>query len=224
MNKFKFRYEKSKKLPIALSLDIPKDVDRILYKIHDKIDCVKLNPAYVDPFSVVTYNTYTIIDGKFGDVKHSMEAYKNKYFNQNINSDFKAVTLNPYCGESGLKVFTEDENVFSFIWTLSSDISMHSWQRPVVDKLFESDILNGDNIDNVGLVVPSTCLDFIVEVREKYPDRLLLLPGVGMQGGSIKKVKKIIGIKNVLFVIGRSILNAKDVLDYLKTLEGELYD
>lgn len=219
MSIFKESLNKSR-LPVALSLDTDKyQASNIICDIHNQIQCLKLSPAFLDIKSIrlPTFTLPVLIDAKLGDVPSTMKAYKNTYFK---DTEGYAVTLNPYCGYESLKVFTEDKSIFSFIWTLSSDLTANTWQQPVVDELLQSDLFK--DTENVGMVVPSTNIGYIKQIRDKFPNTLLLIPGIGFQNGSIKEVKNAIGTDNILFVIGRRLINSSDIVEELKIIEKEI--
>jgi orotidine-5'-phosphate decarboxylase len=145
-----------------------------------------------------------------------MASYKKRFFysNKNIN----AITINPYCGYNSLKVFAEDKKAFSFIWTYSTDSTIHKWQKSSVEELFNSDILKSDSI---GLVVPGNNLEYLYEIRKKFPDKLLLIPGIGAQNGNLRNILKLIGKENNLFVIGRSLYQSSNIKETLREINNE---
>lgn len=217
MSVFKNIFDKTDKLPIAFALDVEDFNKRIDFfnLFYEKVFCSKINPLF--QHSLIN-TSRSIFDAKLNDIPYTMKKYKDNYKNK-----FGSVTLSPYCGYSALKEFTDDSDIFSFIWTLSSDTSANVWQCQVIEGLFKSDILDPSTEQNVGLVVPATNIDFVSKVRNMFPNRLLLIPGVTKQGGSISDVKNAIGIDNVLFVVGRRLIESSDPLFELDKIKSELY-
>lgn len=153
--------------------------------------------------------TPLILDCKRGDIGSTSEAYAKACF-QAYKAD--AVTLSPYMGWDSIKPFADYNDNFSFILALTSNEGANDFQIPqglyrkVIKKVIEW------NRKNLGLVVGATKPEFLREVRKKLGfNGLILVPGIGAQGGDLNKVMKY-GIntegKGLLISISRSIIFA----------------
>ncbi|OGN98054.1 MAG: orotidine 5'-phosphate decarboxylase [Chloroflexi bacterium RBG_13_51_36] len=132
-------------------------------------------------------------DGKRGDIGTCSTAYAKTLLE---DYDFDAVTVNPYMGSDALKPFLEHKEKGVFVLCRTSNPSGMQIQelmvvrggvrRPLYQIVAEL-ALSWNWNRNVGLVVGATYPEQISRVREICPDMLFLIPGVGVQGGSIEK-------------------------------------
>ncbi len=129
-------------------------------------------------------------DAKRGDVGNTAQAYARALFDF---FGFDAVTVNPYLGSDSLAPFLEyaDRGVFVLCRTSNpgaadfQDLSCGEERRP----LFEMVALwarQRNRSGEVGLVVGATCPDELRRVRQLCPGMVLLVPGVGVQGGDLE--------------------------------------
>ncbi len=134
-----------------------------------------------------------IDDAKRGDIGNTARAYARAIFD---NFNFDAVTINPYMGFDSAAPFIEYRNKGIFILCRTSNAGSGDFQSL-------SCIADGRNIPlfqmvadrasqwnkygNVGLVVGATYPEELQLLREIYADMLLLIPGVGAQGGDLEK-------------------------------------
>ena len=132
-------------------------------------------------------------DGKRGDIGTCSLAYAKTLLE---NYKFDAVTVNPYMGADALKPFLEHKDNGVFVLCRTSNPSGMEIQelmvvqggvsRPLYEIVAEL-ALSWNRNGNVGLVVGATYPEQILRVREICPNMLFLIPGVGVQGGSIEK-------------------------------------
>ena len=162
---------------------------------------------------VVKHLNYTgtkwIYDGKIGDVYHTNEKYANYIF-RILNAS--GVTLNPYVGYEALTPFTKFGEKLNFLVCRTSNTGSEFIQDEVVNKVYEmSEILS------IGLVIPSNNDEYLKEITEKFPEKMILSPGVGIQGGNINKN---VNNKNIIYTISRSIINCRnpreELIKYIK--------
>jgi orotidine-5'-phosphate decarboxylase len=210
-----------KNAPLVLSLDTdkPRLFRKILGELAGELEYVKVSPAFHCTLQIPqNFPGYKYIyDGKLGDVPHTMAAYLNKY-----SRAFKNFTLDPYCGYHSLQEFLKNPAIFSFIWLYSSDTTASEWQKPLVDSLLKTDIIK---FKNAGFVLPATDLKLLEKFREKFPEKLFLIPGIGTQSCySLKEIIKAAGKENNFFVIGRSIINAESPLAALQNFKEEWFN
>lgn len=128
-----------------------------------------------------------ILDAKRGDIGSTAEAYARAVFDR-LGAD--AVTLNPYLGGDALAPFLRYADRGCFILCKTSNPGSADLQdlpladgRPLYMAVADRarDVWNVHG--NVGLVVGATQPDALIAVRRACPAMLLLIPGVGAQGG-----------------------------------------
>ncbi len=133
-------------------------------------------------------------DAKRADIGNTSKAYARALFE---HFNFDAVTVNPYFGFDSLEPFLEyrDRGVFILCRTSNagamdfqsllcetSDGSRRPLYEIVADKAVQWNIYG-----NIGLVVGATYPDELKLIRDKCPEMLFLIPGVGTQGGDVEK-------------------------------------
>jgi orotidine-5'-phosphate decarboxylase len=137
--------------------------------------------------------TPIIIDGKFGDIGKTNEAYARFAFDF-LGAD--AVTLNPYVGgPDAFKPFLERAEKCCIFLCRTSNPEANLLQgqrledgRPLYMHVAEKIALYwSPNDKNLGFVVGATAPSEMKEVRRIVgDDALILAPGIGTQGGEIR--------------------------------------
>jgi len=160
----------------------------------------------------------TIGDGKRNDIGNSAERYAETLF---YGFEFDAVTVNPYMGTDSVEPFIRDPEKGAFILALTSNPGARDFQKLKVgdNYLYEKVIQRAkkwNTNNNIGFVVGATQPRELASIRKRVHDMPILLPGVGAQGGDLKKSvesgcsKK----RDMLLVnVGRSIIYAQNVRD-----------
>ena len=135
-----------------------------------------------------------IIDAKRGDIGNTARAYARGLFDY-FRCD--AVTVSPYLGHDSLEPFIEysDKAIFVVCRTTNSgavDIQLLNCDVEGGNKpLFEvvaAKVNQWNTSGNLGLVVGATYPEELKLIRQEYPDMLLLIPGIGTQGGDLSQV------------------------------------
>jgi len=131
-------------------------------------------------------------DAKRGDIGNTAKAYARSIFS---NLNFDATTVNPYLGFDSIEPFIQyrDKGVFILCRTsnagavdfqaLRCETEEHSY-RP----LFELVALKAsqwNTYGNIGLVVGATYPEELRLIRQNHPEILILIPGIGAQGGDL---------------------------------------
>jgi len=131
-------------------------------------------------------------DAKRGDIGNTAKAYARSIFS---NLNFDATTVNPYLGFDSIEPFIQyrDKGVFILCRTsnagavdfqaLRCETEEHSY-RP----LFELVALKAsqwNKYGNIGLVVGATYPEELRLIRQNHPEILILIPGIGAQGGDL---------------------------------------
>ncbi len=132
-----------------------------------------------------------ILDVKRGDIGPTATMYAKEAFDR-YQAD--AVTVNPYLGMDSLQPFIEHRERGVIVLCRTSNPSSGELQELVCDHktIFEHvAILARDkwNVNNnILLVIGATFPDELAKIRKLCPDMPFLVPGVGAQGGDVKKV------------------------------------
>jgi orotidine-5'-phosphate decarboxylase len=158
-----------------------------------------------------------ILDAKRGDIGSTAEMYARAYFDE-LGVD--AVTVNPYMGWDAVRPFAERPNKAAFVLCLTSNQSAESVQMLPVEGeplfLRIAEMVASWGI-SCGLVVGATRADMIAAVRARCREQVLLIPGIGAQGGDLKRSVELgawQGGGGALINASRSLLYASGGEDY----------
>jgi len=130
-------------------------------------------------------------DAKRGDIGNTAKAYAKAIFN---NLGFDATTVNPYLGFDSIEPFIQYHDRGVFILCRTSNAGAVDFQALRTEAegghrpLFEIVALKASQWNahgNVGLVVGATYPEELKLIRSHHPDMLLLIPGIGAQGGDL---------------------------------------
>jgi orotidine-5'-phosphate decarboxylase len=133
-------------------------------------------------------------DAKRGDIGNTARAYARAIFDY---FHLDAVTVNPYLGFDSLEPFINYKEKGVFILCRTSNAGAVDFQSlicnvpPAPRQLFEivaQKASEWNKYGNIGLVVGATYPEELAIIRKNYPETLLLVPGVGAQGGDLKSV------------------------------------
>lgn len=130
-------------------------------------------------------------DGKRGDIGNTAKAYARAIFS---NLNFDAATVNPYLGFDSVEPFIQYTDKGVFILCRTSNTGALDFQslpceselgvRPLFELVaFKASQWNVHG--NIGLVVGATYPEELRLIRSNHPDMLLLIPGIGAQGGDL---------------------------------------
>lgn len=131
-----------------------------------------------------------ILDGKFGDIGNTAQAYARGAFEQ-FKAD--AVTLSPYIGSDSVKPFLADKDHGAFVLARTSNVNAGEFQNLSSggQTLYERVALSAnqwhrEGPGSCGLVVGATAPAELERLRALSPDLAFLIPGVGAQGGDLE--------------------------------------
>ena len=153
-----------------------------------------------------------IADAKRGDIGNTSTCYARYYF-ERLNAD--AITLSPYMGVDSLQPFLNYEDKFQFVLGLTSNTGAADIEkRPLQDgSLVYQQVLKSfyRPESQIGFVLGATQAVELKTFRAHCPDAVLLIPGVGVQGGNLQSVLANTVGKNAISLINssRSIIYAK---------------
>jgi orotidine-5'-phosphate decarboxylase len=135
-----------------------------------------------------------IIDAKRGDIGNTARAYARSLFEY---YDFDAATVSPYLGFDSLEPFIQYNDRGVIVLCRTSNAGAVDFQSLKCETdsgpkmLFEvvaEKVEKWNTGGNLGLVVGATYPEELKLIRQRYPDMLLLIPGVGTQGGDLAQV------------------------------------
>lgn len=163
-----------------------------------------------ETLNLIPEDIFTIADAKRGDIGNTGNQYATSiydYFN------FDSVTVAPYMGEDSVKPFLEFDSKFTFLLGITSNAGSNDFQQLIVngsklyEKVFEISSNWGD-ARNLGYVTGATHPNELKHLRDLYPDRVFLIPGVGSQGAAAEDVMEANGGKLSLVNVSRAIIFA----------------
>jgi orotidine-5'-phosphate decarboxylase len=183
---------------------------------------------------------FTIADAKRGDIGNTSGLYARTFFDPiAAGLDFDSVTVAPYMGRDSVMPFLEYDGKWVILLALTSNPGSADFQRQQVDgqELFEVIIQTAQewvgptNHERLMFVVGATQATELARIRALAPKNVLLVPGVGAQGGSLADVSKhgLTVDGGLLVNASRSILYASDGTNFAdraraeaKTLQREM--
>ncbi|MGB5819468.1 MAG: orotidine-5'-phosphate decarboxylase [Saonia sp.] len=133
---------------------------------------------------------FTIADAKRGDIGNTSSRYAKAFFD---GLGFDSITIAPYMGRDSVEPFLAFNDKHTILLALTSNEGAYDFQTKMVNgKELYKQVLEVSklytNADNLMYVVGATKANYLSEIRQIVPDRFLLIPGVGVQGGSLEEV------------------------------------
>jgi len=170
---------------------------------------------------------FLIADAKRGDIGNTSKMYAKAFF-ENLNCD--AVTVAPYMGSDSVTPFLSYDQKWVILLALTSNDGAYDFQfiknKETGNLLFENVISisrQWADENNMMYVAGATKADMLSKIRKIIPNHFLLVPGVGVQGGSLEEVAKYgMNRKCGLIVnVSRSIIYADNTLKYAEAAKVE---
>jgi orotidine-5'-phosphate decarboxylase len=160
-----------------------------------------------------------IFDAKRGDIGSTAQAYAHGIF---VSWAADAVTVHPYLGYDSVAPFLAHKEKEVFIVCRTSNPGAQEFQHLRVDgealyRHVARAAVRWDHNHNVGLVVGATAPAELRDVRQIAEDRLLLVPGIGAQGGDLTQAVRAAlrpDGRGALIVVSRAILFASAGRDF----------
>jgi orotidine-5'-phosphate decarboxylase len=188
-------------------------------------------------------NLLVLADAKRGDIGSTARAYADAYLEEREDHPHPvdALTVNPYLGSDSIEPFVaacrrSGNGIFCLVKTSnagSADVQdaalsdgRRVWQL-VAELVAEwgRDLVGERGLSSVGAVVGATYPRAIGEARKLMPQAILLLPGVGAQGGTPADVARAFtsGPASALVPVSRSVIYAfrVDGADWRKAAAAE---
>jgi uridine monophosphate synthetase len=126
-----------------------------------------------------------LLDGKRGDIGSTAAAYARAAF-EVWGAD--AITVSPYLGQDSVAPFLAYPGKAVFLLCQTSNPSAAEIQNFGVEPLYQHVARLGQSwgdATQIGFVVGATQVEALARVRALAPDRWLLAPGIGAQGGDL---------------------------------------
>lgn len=175
----------------------------IIEATHDLVCAYKLNLAFYEVLENEGLNALkhtvqyipddipVIGDGKRGDIGNTAKAYARAIF---TNFNFDAATVNPYLGFDSIEPFIQYRDRGVFILCRTSNAGATDFQdlrseiegsyRPLFE-IVAHKVSQWNIYGNLGLVIGATYPEELRLIRQSHPDILILIPGIGPQGGDL---------------------------------------
>jgi orotidine-5'-phosphate decarboxylase len=168
---------------------------------------------------------FTIADAKRGDIGNTSSYYAKAFFE---TYGFDSITVAPYMGKDSVSPFLQFQDKWAIVLALTSNEGSKDFQTQKIGEeyLFEKvlrDVASWGTDENTMFVVGATKAESLAQIRQIIPSHFLLVPGVGVQGGSLQEVVKY-GMNSevgLLVNASRSILYASSGADYASAAAAE---
>ena len=131
----------------------------------------------------------TICDAKRADIGNTNKGYVEAIFDR---MGFDAVTLHPYLGREALEPFLSRQDKMCIVLCRTSNAGAGEFQdlivnaRPLWLAVAERVSSEWDVDGNCALVVGATYPEEMRRIREVAPRTMMLVPGIGAQGGDVQ--------------------------------------
>lgn len=181
--------------------DVAQFLRAIIDATADLACCYKPNAAFFEADGAAGWETLraviaavpadvpVLLDAKRADIGNTTRFYARAAF-ETLGAH--AITANPYLGADALEAFLAYEDRHTFVLCRTSNPGAAAIQdlrldggEPVYERVARL-AREWNTRGNVGLVVGATVPAQAARVRALCPDQLLLLPGVGAQGGDLE--------------------------------------
>ena len=162
-----------------------------------------------------------ILDAKRGDIGNTARAYAEAAFDV-LRAD--AVTINPLLGTDSVAPFLEYKEKGIFVLCLTSNPGADDLQiaAGLPERIARLANQWAETNASVGLVVGATRPDYLRTIRAIAPERLILAPGIGPQGGALDETLRAgAGGPGLIVNASRSVLYAGSGSDFAGAARAE---
>jgi orotidine-5'-phosphate decarboxylase len=200
----------------------------IIDATYDIVCAYKLNFAFYEQYGIegmevirstiehIPSGIPIIADCKREDIGNTSISYARACFDY-----FKcdAITVSPYMGKDSIQPFFNYNNKLVLVLALTSNPGSADFQKLISDgKPIYRHVIEKTSKwagrENLGYVVGATHPQDLQEIREDVPDRLLLIPGIGAQGGSIEETLEANGNGPAIINVSRGIIYSSNLEDF----------
>jgi orotidine-5'-phosphate decarboxylase len=196
----------------------------IIEATHDLACCYKPNIAFYEArgaagmqalretLAAIPSGTPVILDAKRGDIGSTAEAYAQALFD---DLGAAAITINPYLGGDAVEPFLRraERGVFIVCRTSNSGagdlqdlpVTLPSGETLPLYLAVAERVRGWNSKGNAALVAGATYPRELAELRARFPELPMLVPGVGAQSGSLEEAARAADNGNLAgFVISAS--------------------
>jgi orotidine-5'-phosphate decarboxylase len=169
-----------------------------------------------------------ILDAKLADIGNTSARYAEAFLGE---GGFDGITVNPYLGSDSVGPFLEYRDKGIFLLCLTSNPgSADLQQQPMADGrplfLHTAALIRKWSLQygNAGAVAGATKAGELTRIRELLPGEVLLIPGVGAQGGDLETVLRLaVGetLRPALINASRSLIYASSGPDFAEAAAAE---
>lgn len=185
--------------------------------------------SLIDTYKYLPKDCLSIIDAKRGDIGNTSDKYAKAFFDeQSGGMSFDAITITPYMGNDSVTPYLAYDGKWVIILALTSSVGSKDFQYLQTGDgyLYENVIKKANTwagADRIMYVVGATKSTEFTNIRAYAPDNFLLVPGVGVQGGSLDEVCKYGITKDCGLIVNssRAILYASDGEDFADAARAE---
>lgn len=190
---------------------------------------VKGLQTLIDTWAYLPKDCLSIIDAKRGDIGNTSDQYANAFFNEKASGmGFDAITIAPYMGNDSVTPYLKYDGRWIILLALTSSVGSKDFQYLQTGEgtLYEAVIRKSATWagpDRLMYVVGATKGEEFANIRKLAPDNILLVPGVGAQGGSLEEVCRYGMTKDcgLLVNASRSIIYASNGEDFAEAARAE---
>ena len=205
--------------------------EAIFEATKDLVQCYKLNIAFyesmglkgiramIDTVNLIRPSVPVIVDAKRSDIGNTARAYAKAIFEV---YGFDATTVSPYLGYDSVQPFLEYEDRSTIVLCRTSNQSAGEFQdlggrEPLYESVARK-VVKWNTRGNCGVVAGATFPDELTKIRTIVGDEIpILVPGVGAQGGDIRRATLCgVNSKGDLAIINssRGVIYASDTEDF----------
>ncbi|MEW6652107.1 MAG: orotidine-5'-phosphate decarboxylase [Bacteroidota bacterium] len=252
--KLQSKFDKNYHICVGLDTDINKIPKHLLKEIDPVLEfnkiiiestfeqaaCYKINFAFYEKYGAKGFDAlaqtlelipkeiFTIADAKRGDIGNTSEMYAAAVFDE---LKFDSITLHPYMGLDSLQPFLSYKEKINFILALTSNKGAVDFEKQKLKdgKFLFQLVIEKANIwnehKNCGIVFGATNINELKENIASFNDLIVLLPGVGAQGGSLEETVTTFNQnsnKNFLINISRSLLYCDESMSFHSKVTEQL--
>ena len=172
-----------------------------------------------ETLALIPPNKFVIADAKRGDIGNTVNQYAKAFFEQ---MNFHAITVAPYMGADSVMPFLAYKDKWVILLALTSNESAKNFQlldlkkeMPLYQEVLQQSA-SWATYEQMMYVVGATKTAHLAEIRQLMPNHFLLVPGIGVQGGSLQEVSKYAMNQDVGLLINasRSIIYASAKEDF----------
>lgn len=193
------------------------------YEAHgvEGIEALRRTIEYIH---VVSQEIEVLLDFKRADIGNTNQGYV-QFAYEYLQAD--SVTVHPYLGKEALEPFLKRRDKGVYVLCRTSNPGAGEFQdlkvgkNPLYQRVAEEVSSYWNEENNVGLVVGATYPEELAAVREIDDQMPILIPGIGAQGGDLKRAVKAVK-NNFLISSSRGIIYASGGENFAEAARSEV--